>query len=131
MDMTQDVTGPMGDCMKGPKGPRGPNTFDNFKYKVMELATRLGLSEWYIECKQGKLEGEAKIETSINYGARHATLTLDTDVEGHAQAVHYAILGVGNVLLADIDYAMQQANISYITRGATQNAVVRRLARVL
>lgn len=131
MDMTQDVTGPMGDCMKGPKGPRGPNTFDNFKYKVMELATRIGLSEWHIECKQGKLEGEVNIETNINYGARHATLTLDTDVEGCEQAKYYAILGVGNVLLADIDQTMQQADIPYVVRGATISAVIRRLARVL
>lgn len=127
MDIEQNVRGPMGD----PGGPRGPSTFDTFKYKVMELSTQLGLSEWLIECKQGELANEAKIETSINYSARHVTLTLDTNVEGCEPAKHYAILGVCNVLLADIDQAMQQAKVSYIVRGAMQNAVVRRLARVL
>lgn len=128
MDMMQDVTGPVGDCMKG---PRGPSTFDTFKYKVMELSTQLGLSEWLIDCRQGELANEAKIETNINYSARHATLTLDTDAEGCEQAKHFAILGVCNILLADIDQVMQKANVSYITRGAMLNAVVRRLARVL
>ena len=132
MDMAyDDVTGPKGDCMKGPKGPRGPSTFDTFKYKVLELATRIGLSEWSRECEPKKLDGTAKIETNINYGARHATLTLDTDVEGCEQAKYYAVLGVGNVLLADIDQTMQQADIPYVVRGATISAVVRRLARVL
>lgn len=127
MDMTQNVRGPAGHT----GDPRGPSTFDTFKYKVMELSTRLGLSEWLIDCRQGELANEASIETSINYSARHVTLTLDTDVEGCEPAKHYAILGVCNVLLADIDQAMQQAKVSCITRGATQSAVVRRLARVL
>ena len=60
MDMAyDDVRGPMGDT----KGPRGPSTFDTFKYKVMELATRLGLSEWLIECKQREMGDDVKIET--------------------------------------------------------------------
>lgn len=131
MDTTQGVEGPRGDCMKGSKGPKGPDTFDTFKYKVMELSTRLGLSEWLIDCREGDLADEASIETSINYPARHVTITLDTDVDGCEQAKHYAILGVCHVLLAEIDQAMQQAKVPYTIRDATQNAVLRRLARVL
>lgn len=128
MDMTQGVRGPAGDCMKG---PRGPSTFDDFKYKVEELATKLGLSEWLIECEQKELANDAKIRTNVNYSARRATLTLDTDVEGYEQAKYYAILGVCNVLFADIDQTMQQAKVPYVARSATISAVVRRLARVL
>lgn len=128
MDMTQGVRGPAGDCMRG---PRGPSTFDDFKYKVEELATRLGLSEWLIDCEQKELANDAKINSNINYFARRATLALDTGVEGYEQAKYYAILGVCNVLLADIDQTMQQAKVPYVTRSATLNAVVRRLARVL
>ena len=123
-----DVRGPVGDCMKG---PRGPSTFDNFKYKVEELATKLGLSEWLIECEQKELANDAKINSNINYSARRATLALDPDVEGYEQAKYYAILGVCNVLFADIDQAMLQAKVPYVTRNATVSAVVRRLARVL
>ena len=128
MDMTQGVRGPKGDCMKG---PRGPSTFDDFKYKVEELATKLGLSEWLIECEQKELAKDAKINSNINYSARRATLALDPDVEGYEQAKYYAILGVCNVLFADIDQAMLQAKVPYVTRNATVSAVVRRLARVL
>ena len=131
MNMTQGVRGPVGNCMKGPGGPRGPSTFDDFKYKVEELATKLGLSEWLIECEQKELANDAKVRTNTNYSARRATLALDTGVEGYEQAKYYAILGVCNVLLADIDQTMQQAKVPYVTRNATISAVVRRLARVL
>lgn len=122
-----DVRGPMGDT----KGPRGPSTFDDFKYKVEELATKLGLSEWLIECEQKELANDAKVRTNTNYSARHATLTLDTDVEGYEQAKYYAIIGVCNILFADIDQTMLQAKVPYVARNATISAVVRRLARVL
>lgn len=128
MDTMQDVRGPVGDCMKG---PRGPSTFDTFKYKVEELATRIGLSEWRIECEQKELANDAKIRSNINYSARLATLVLDTSVDGCEQAQYYAILGVCNVLLAGIDQTMQQAKVPYVVRNATLNTVVRRLARVL
>lgn len=127
MDMTQGVRGPVGEC----KGPKGPDTFDTFKYKVMELATRLGLSEWLIDCKQREMGDDVKIETEVDYMKRHVVLTLNTNVEGCDPAERYALLGVCHVLLADIDQAMQQAEVPYITRGATLNAVVRRLMRVL
>ena len=128
MDMAyDDVRGPMGDT----KGPRGPSTFDTFKYKVMELATRIGLSEWYIECEQKEMGDDVKIETEVDYMKRHVVLTLNTSVEGCDPAERYALLGVCHVLLADVDQVMQQAEVPYITRGATLNAVVRRLMRVL
>lgn len=127
MDMTQGVRGPVGDT----KGPRGPSTFDTFEYTVMELATRLGLSEWLIECKQREMGDDVKIETEVDYMKRRVVLTLNTKVEGCDPAKRYALLGVCHVLLADVDQAMQQAEVPYITRGATLNAVVRRLMRVL
>lgn len=120
MDMTQGI-----------KGPKGPDTFDDFKYKCMDLATKLGLSEWLIEYKQGKLEDDANIETTINYMKRHATLTLNTDVSGHDLAVYYATIAICNILFVDLDCTMQEAGVSPTIRGATQNAIIRRLARVL
>ena len=131
MYMMQDVTGPVGDCMEGPGGPRGPSTFDTFKYKAEELATKLGLSEWSIEYKQEKLEEDVNVETRVEYMLRRATLVLNTSVEKHDSATYYATLAICNILLVDIDCTMQEAGISPTTRGATQNAVVRRLARVL
>lgn len=131
MDMMQDVRGPVGDCMKGPGGPRGPSTFDTFKYEVEAFATKFGLSEWLIDCRQGEMGDDVKIETDVDYMKRHVVLTLNTKVEGCVPAKRYALLGVCHILLADIDQAMQQAEVPYITRGATLNAVVRRLMRVL
>lgn len=120
MDMTQGAT-----------GPKGPSAFDAFKYKGMELSTRLGLSEWSIEYKQEKLEKDVNVETRVEYMLRRATLVLNTSIEEHDLAVYYATIAICNILLVDIDCTMQEAGISPTTRGATQNAVVRRLARVL
>lgn len=45
--------------------------------------------------------------------------------------VLFALLGICNILMADIGQTMLQAKVPYVTRSATLNAVVRRLMRVL
>lgn len=45
--------------------------------------------------------------------------------------VLFALLGICNVLFADIDQTMLQAKVPYVARNATISAVARRLARAL
>lgn len=132
MDMMQDVIGPVGDCMKGPRGPKGPDAFDDFQYKANQLINKLGLTEWYIEFAHEKLPDDAKVETRVNRAKRYATLVLDTGVEGNRAGQRYAIMAVCNVLFADLDCLMQRAaNIAQFEREAAQNAIIRRLTNVM
>ena len=129
MDMMQDVTGPVGDCCRGPKGP---DAFDDFQYKAELLIERLGLTEWYIEFAHEKLPDDTKVETRINRAKRYATLVLDTGVEGNRAGQRYAIMAVCDVLFADLDCLMQRAaNIAQFEREAAQNAIIRRLTNVM
>lgn len=124
-----DITGPKGDCCRGPKGP---DAFDDFQYKANQLINKLGLTEWYIEFAHEKLPDDAKVETRVNRAKRYATLALDTGVEGNRPAQRYAIMAVCNVLFADLDCLMQRAaNIAQFEREAAQNAIIRRLTNVM
>lgn len=124
-----DITGPKGDCCRGPKGP---SPFETFQYKANQLINELGLTEWYIEFAHEKLPDDVKVETRINRAKRYATLALDTSVEGNRAAQRYAIMAVCNVLFKDLDDLMQRAaNIMQFEREAAQNAIIRRLTNVM
>ena len=105
--------------------------FDAFQNKAKELTKKLGLTEWSVKCRSEKLEQEVYSEARICYGNRSATLVLsDTTADVH-KAEREAIFCVCNVLFADLEYAMQRANIPHVERGALQNAIIRRLEKVL
>lgn len=123
-----DITGPAGDCCKGPKGP---DAFETFQYTAEDLIDRLGLTDWSVEFAQEKLNEGVKIQTSINYGARVAHLALSTTVDGCDTAKCCAKLAVCNILFADLDYAIAKTNISNVERNTLQNAIIRRLENVL
>lgn len=123
-----DITGPKGDCCRGPKGP---DAFDDFQYKAKMLIERLGLIDWSVKFAQEKLDNDADFQTGINYGHRVAQLTLSATVDGCETAKCCAKLAVCNILFADLDYAMIKANIPSIERNTLQNAIIRRLENVL
>lgn len=123
-----DITGPKGDCCRGPKGP---DAFDDFQYTAGQLIKRLGLIDWSVKFAQEKLDNDADFQTGINYGRRVAQLTLSATVDGCLTAKKCARLAVCNILFADLDYAMTMANIPSIERNTLQNAIIRRLENVL
>lgn len=123
-----DITGPKGDCCRGPKGP---DAFDDFQYTAGQLIKRLGLIDWSVKFAQEKLDNDADFQTGINYGHRVAQLTLSATVDGCLTAKKCARLAVCNILFADLDYAMIKANIPSIERNTLQNAIIRRLENVL
>ena len=123
-----DITGPKGDCCRGPKGP---DAFDDFQYTAEQLIKRLDLIDWSVKFAQEKLDNDADFQTDINYGHRVAQLTLSTTVDGCLTAKQCARLAVCNILFADLDYAMTMANIPSIERNALQNAIIRRLTNVM
>ena len=107
------------------------DVFDAFQNKAKELTKKLGLTEWSVKCRAEKLEHEGYSEARICYGNRSATLVLsDTTTDVH-NAERGAVFCVCNVLFADLEYAMQRANIPHVERGSLQNAIIRRLEKVL
>lgn len=123
-----DITGPKGDCCRGPKGP---SPFETFQYTAERLIEGLGLTEWSVKFEQEKLDKGVNVQTSINYEYRVAHLALSTAVDGDGIAQCCAKLAVCNILFADLDYAMTMANIPSIERNALQNAIIRRLTNVM
>lgn len=107
------------------------DVFDAFQNKAKELAKKMGLTEWSVKCRAEKLEHEGFSEARICYGNRSATLVLSDTTPDVDEAERAAVFCVCNVLFADLEYAMQQANIPQTERSALQNAIIRRLEKVL
>lgn len=105
--------------------------FDAFQNKARELTKKLGLTEWRVKYSHEKLEHEGYSEARICYGNRSATLVLNDTTPDVEEAERAAVFCVCNVLFADLEYAMQQTNIPHAERGALQNAIIRRLEKVL
>lgn len=107
------------------------DVFDAFQNKAKELAKKLGLTEWSVKCRSEKLEHEGYSEARICYGNRSATLVLsDTTTDVH-NAERGAVFCVCNVLFADLEYVMREVDVPQTIRNATQNAIIRRLEKVL
>ena len=123
-----DITGPKGDCCRGPKGP---DAFDDFQYKANQLIESLGLTDWDISYAHEKLREGVETETRINYGNRCAKLVLSTDVDGSKTAMRGAVHAVCVVLFADLDWVMDHADIISTKKDSLQNAIIRRLENVL
>lgn len=107
------------------------DVFDAFQNKTKELVKKLGLTEWRVKYSHEKLEHEGSSEARICYGNRSATLVLNDTTADVAEAERAAVFCVCNALFADLEYVMQQAYIPQTTRDATQNAIIRRLEKVL
>lgn len=105
--------------------------FDAFQNKARELTKKLGLTEWYVKYSHEKLEHEVYSEARICYGNRSATLVLNDTITDADEAECEAVFCVCNILFADLDYAMKQVNIPRVERDALQNAIIRRLEKVL
>lgn len=107
------------------------DVFDAFQNKAKELAKKLGLTEWSVKCRAEKLEHEGYSEARICYGNRSATLVLSDTTTDVRKAERAAVFCICNVLFADLEYVMREVNVPQTIRDATQNAIIRRLEKVL
>lgn len=123
-----DITGPKGDCCRGPKGP---DAFDDFVFKAKQLVEMLGLTDWSLSYVHEKLRNGIETETRINYGGRCAQLVLSTEVDSNKVAIRGAVHAVCVVLFADLDWVLSHVDVIDTKKDSLQNAIIRRLENVL